>query len=290
MSRYQEEDEYDEEDELDADVQWEQGAEEEQYEDGIYEYEDGIMESEEVEGDMQMRGDEVILAAYLEKKGGGRISSGYRKRFFVLYDEEVMYFKDEKAFMDGKPEQGQISLLMGAEVSSEGFEQGRYLLLIRDKTNRRNFEIACPTELKENRDALTAHFTAPGSSGPMGARDRRLYRTQVPGLFQSGKSVNVNVVKLTLLPDQCKYPPRSTTAAQSKESRRNSAKAQRWGQVGRRHSEGRNSKNVVRKHRGERYLQELQELDRTFPRCQGGIFREVWRRWDQGIGATRVDD
>lgn len=147
MSRYQEEDEYDEEDELDADVQWEQGAEEEQYEDGIYEYEDGIMESEEVEGDMQMRGDEVILAAYLEKKGGGRISSGYRKRFFVLYDEEVMYFKDEKAFMDGKPEQGQISLLMGAEVSSEGFEQGRYLLLIRDKTNRRNFEIACPTEV-----------------------------------------------------------------------------------------------------------------------------------------------
>ena len=95
------------------------GRKQHRNEEGIEEEAESLSEVDSVqENEQQDQIENIFMEGYLEKRGGGNFSSDWRKRFFVLFDDQLRYFKDRAAFLGRKEEQGVI-FLKDADMSRE---------------------------------------------------------------------------------------------------------------------------------------------------------------------------
>lgn len=69
----------------------------------------------------------VMLQGYMHKRGGGRFSSEWKRRYFVLAKGSLRYFRDRQTYLSRRPEQGSVELGKRSEVrplANESFDLG----------------------------------------------------------------------------------------------------------------------------------------------------------------------
>jgi hypothetical protein len=87
----------------------------------------------------------VVEKGWMEKRGEGVFGSAFKKRWFLMFQDRVLYFKNECAQASEGTPQGAIKL-RGAEVTTVEAKPGqtnRFEIKVLDKSKQRTFTLAC---------------------------------------------------------------------------------------------------------------------------------------------------